>query len=168
VQRKLVKEIFILLIILSIAACRSIGSTEQGVIVESTAIVTKKYINNNGQYFVETHNSVSNKRKEKVEVMNYELWEDIKLDDQITLRYGKGNQTYIKAVNNKVIYDQLTGYVKEKIEEDGRYFVLFDFDQIGEELKQFHEEEWNSLKIEQQVTYSVDLSGGPNTIIDSK
>lgn len=44
-------------------------------------------------------------------------------------------------VNNRLIYDHLTGSVTSLIEDEGNFYVAFQFDQIGEEITPSNEAE---------------------------
>ncbi|MFD2115271.1 hypothetical protein ACFSTH_07085 [Paenibacillus yanchengensis] len=60
-----------------------------------------------------------------------------------------------------MVYDNLTGNVTSLIQDDENFYVVFQFDQIGEEVIQFNENEWNEFLVGEQVTFSVDSSGQP-------
>ncbi|MBH5317209.1 hypothetical protein I6N90_05220 [Paenibacillus sp. GSMTC-2017] len=90
---------------------------------------------------------------------NKELWEKVEINDFVTFRYGDGKQTYIKTINKKLTYEKLTGKVKDTFESDGNYFVVFHFDQIGEELKQLKKSTWEGFVVGQKVEFKIDDLG---------
>lgn len=156
----------LLLIITSIIGFWIAASSDKGTLIESTSLITKKFKDNEGKLFIEFYKNITSKKKIKLEVENEELWESISESDLVTVRYRDGKPSYIKAINNKLTYDKLTGYVKERIENNGNYFINFDFDQIGEELKPFPKKEWDAFEVGQKVAFEVGLSGVPGKRIE--
>ncbi|MBH5317215.1 hypothetical protein I6N90_05250 [Paenibacillus sp. GSMTC-2017] len=153
--------ILMLIFLVFISGCMGQGNMSNKRLVESTSIVTEKYINEAGEYVIKTFNNAGGKKNEVLKVNNKNLWESMDINDYVTFRYGDGKQTYIKSVNKKLTYDKLTGNVKDTFESDGNYFVVFHFDQIGEELTQLNQSAWEGFVVGQKVEFKIDDLGYP-------
>jgi hypothetical protein len=74
-------------------------------------------------------------------------WDIIEEQKPVTMRFKEGKPYYVKAVDGKHTYNELTGEVKEKRIENGNFIVIFQFDQIGRQLSIINQDEWDTLSI---------------------